>query len=178
MVFGPAQPQHVLDDRVLAADRDVAVAAGAAVQLLTEAADQPELVAFVVVTAQAPALAGQPGVRAHRLESQAKPAAIARFPTPASRRPSFAPGRLTAGDSDQSASVAISVPRSQASAHQSRCSPRAAASACAAAEVSQIGPQRRKRWAASGEGSSCPSTRRVASGAAHLFRRCGPIWLT
>ena len=39
--------------------------------------------------------------------------------TPASRRPSFAPGRLTAGDSAQRASVAISVPRSQASAHQS-----------------------------------------------------------
>ena len=111
-----------------AADLDVAVAAGAAVELARDAADQPGLVALFGEAAQAPALAraaprGRPS--ATRLESQAKPAAIARLATPARRRPSLAPGRLTAGDSAQSASVAISVPRSQASAHQSRCSPRA-----------------------------------------------------
>ncbi len=41
-----------------------------------------------------------PAALAHRFESQAKPAAIARLATPARRRPSLAPGRLTAGDSD------------------------------------------------------------------------------
>jgi hypothetical protein len=55
-----------------------------------------------------------------RLDSQAKPAAIPTFARPARRSPSFAPGLLMAGDSAQSASVAISVPRNQASAHQSR----------------------------------------------------------
>ena len=48
-------------------------------------------------------------------------------------------------------------------------SPRAcrarAATAWAAAKVSQTGPQRRNRCSASGEGSSCPSTRSVAEGA-------------
>ena len=43
-------------------------------------------------------------------------------------------------------------------------SPRRSATACAAANVSQIAPQRRKSSRASGSGSSCPSTRRVADG--------------
>src|SRR2546423_837325 len=89
-----------------------------------------------------------------------------RLATPASRRPSFAPGRLTAADSDQIASVAISVPRSHASAHQSSGRSRTAATVCAAAKVSQIGPQRRKRCLASSDGGSCPRTLSVASGAA------------
>ena len=53
MVFGAAEAQDVLDDGVLAADRDVAVAAGTAVELLAEAADQPDLVACIVAAAQA-----------------------------------------------------------------------------------------------------------------------------
>ena len=56
------------------------------------------------------------------------------------------------------------MPRSQASAHQSSGSPRRSATAWAAAKVSQIGPQRRNRCSASGEGSSCPSTASVAAG--------------
>ena len=92
--------------------------------------------------------------------------AIATLATPAICSPSFAPGRLTAGEADQSASVAISVPRSQASDCQSAALPRRSATRCAAAKVSQIGPQRRKRCFASGEGSSWPRTFRVAAGAA------------
>ena len=53
---------------------------------------------------------------------------------------------------DQTTSVASSVPRSQASAHQSSGSPRRSATACAAAKVSQIGPQRRNRCARVGRG--------------------------
>ena len=39
---------------------------------------------------------------------------------PANHSPARAPGRVNAGDADHSTSVAISVPRSHASAHQSR----------------------------------------------------------
>src|ERR1044072_4385309 len=145
VVFGAAQSENVLDDGVLTADGDVPVAAGTAIELLSEAADQPDLIALVIATAQAPALAGEAGALVHRFESQAKLAAIAMFATPARRRAALDPGRLSAGDSAHSASVAISVPRSQASAHQSRCSPRRSAIRCAAAKVSQIGPQRRNR---------------------------------
>ena len=64
---------------------------------------------------------GRPSKLAHSiaLDIQAKPAAIARLAALASRSAAFAPGRLTAGEADQSASVAISVPRSQASDCQS-----------------------------------------------------------
>src|SRR5436305_15182820 len=101
-------------------------------------------------------LSGNPerSAKAYFLDSQAKPAAIARLATPARRRPSLAPGRLTAGDSAQSASVAISVPRRQPSAHQSRGPPRNSAVARAAAKESQIGAQRRQRRPAGGGGSS------------------------
>ena len=81
---------------------------------------------------------------------------MATLATPASRSPALAPGRLTAGELAHSASVAISVPRSQASACQSAGRPRRSATAWAAAKVSQIGPQRRNRCLASGEGSSWP----------------------
>src|SRR6478752_5711579 len=96
----------------------------------------------------------------------AKPADIARFARPAARSAAFAPGRETAGDEDHSTSVNHSVPRSQASAHQSSGRSRRSATRCAAAKVSQIGPQRRNSSRASSDGRSCPSTRSVASGAA------------
>src|SRR5262245_59966349 len=79
--------------------------------------------------------------------------------------PAAAPGRSKPGDRDHTTSVASSVPRSQASAHQSSGPPRAAATAWPAAKVSQIGPQRRKSSWASGVGSRCPSTLSVAAGA-------------
>ena len=100
-----------------------------------------------------------------RRASQPKPSAAARLKAPANQRPSRAPGRENDADCDHTTSVAISVPRSHASAHQSSGSPRRSATRCAAAKLSQIGPQRRKRWRASGEGSSWPRARRVASGA-------------
>src|SRR6478752_5141347 len=96
----------------------------------------------------------------------AKPADIARFARPAARSAAFAPGRETAGDEDHSTSVNHSVARSQASAHQSSGRSRRAATRWAAANVSQIGPQRRNSSRASSDGRSCPSTRSVASGAA------------
>ena len=51
--------------------------------------------------------------------SQPKPIVIARLPAPASHIPARAPGREKAGERDHSASVASSVPRSHARAHQS-----------------------------------------------------------
>jgi hypothetical protein len=100
--------------------------------------------------------------------TRAKPSAIAALARPARRRPARAPGRESAGDADHTASVAISVPRSHASAHQSCSVPRRAASVCAAAKVSQIGPQRRKRCSASRLGLSWPSSFRVARGASRV----------
>src|SRR5436190_6526087 len=90
---------------------------------------------------------------------------MARFAAPAARSAAFAPGRDTAGDEDHSTSVNHSVARSQASAHQSSGRSRRSAIRCAAANVSQIGPQRRNSSRASSDGASCPSTRSVASGA-------------
>src|SRR5215213_521395 len=58
MVLGSTGAVHVLDDRVLGADLDLAVAAGTAVELAGDAADQPRLVALVGQSAQAPADAG------------------------------------------------------------------------------------------------------------------------
>ncbi len=84
---------------------------------------------------------------------------MARLATPAPHRPARAPGRLKAGEElAHTASVAHSVARSHARAHQSSERPRAAAVACAAAKVSQTGPQRRNIASASGDGSSWPST--------------------
>ena len=57
------------------------------------------------------------------------------------------------------------VPRSHATAHQSRGSPRTSAATWAATKVSQMGAQRRKSSRASSEGASWPMTRSVASGA-------------
>ena len=83
-------------------------------------------------------------------------AVLLREPSRRSRRPSRGcragepePGAraraLEAGERDQTMSVASSVPRSQASAHQSSASVAARRRpAWAAAKVSQIGPQRRK----------------------------------
>ena len=167
VVLGAAEAQHVLDDGVLGADLDVAVATGAAVELLRDAADQPGLVAFVVVAAQAPALAGQPGV----LGSSPSRARRSRRPSPGWRR------RRGAGRAWRRAgSPPATPPRGRRSRSRSRAARPAptsraarrgvAAIAWAAAKVSQIGPQRRNRCAASGEGSSWPSTRSVASGAA------------
>jgi hypothetical protein len=73
---------------------------------------------------------------------------------PASHIPCRAPGRENEAERDQTTSVAISVPRNHASAHQSSGSLRRSATAWAAAKVNQIGAQRRNRWRASGEGSS------------------------
>ena len=128
-MVGAAEPAHVLDDGVLVADLDVAVAAGAVVALAGDAADQPGLVALFGQPAQAPAHARQAVELGHAQRPpcraiQAKPAAIARFEALASRSAALAPGRLTAGEADQSASVAISVPRSQASDCQSAALPR------------------------------------------------------
>ena len=64
-----------------------------------------------------------------RWASHPKPIVIARLPAPASHIPARAPGREKAGERDQSASVASSVPRSQARAHQSWGSPRRSATA-------------------------------------------------
>ena len=80
-------------------------------------------------------------------------------PSPGWRRrrttcPALAPGRENAAERAQTMSVASSVPRSQASAHQSSGRPRRCATRWAAAKVSQIGPQRRNRCSASSEGSS------------------------
>jgi len=86
-------------------------------------------------------LSGQRRSRA----SPANPAAATRLNTPASLSPSFAPGREIAGELAHTTSVASSVARSQASAHQSSGRSRTAATAWAAANVSQIGPQRRNR---------------------------------
>src|SRR4051794_4869006 len=191
VVVCAAEAADELDDSVLLADGDLTVAAGAAVELAGDAADQVDLVALFVDAGEAPANARLSLELAHRrLAIQAKPAAMARLAAPASCSPSvapgrltaggagpggaggascspsFAPGRLTAGEADQRASVAISVPRSQASACQSAALPRRAATRWAAAKVSQTGPLRRKRCFASGVGSSWPSTFRVAAGAA------------
>ena len=46
VMVGAAEPVDELDDRVLVADLDVAVAAGAAVELARDPADQPGLVAL------------------------------------------------------------------------------------------------------------------------------------
>src|SRR5262249_15229209 len=62
-------------------------------------------------------------------------------------------------------SVASSVPRSHERAHQSFARFRLYATRCAAAKVSQTGPERRKSSRPSSEGSSWPSTRSVAAGA-------------
>src|SRR5262249_15376021 len=62
-------------------------------------------------------------------------------------------------------SVASSLPRSQERAHQSFARLRLYATRCAAAKVSQTGPERRKSSRPSSEGSSWPSTRSVAAGA-------------
>ena len=78
---------------------------------------------------------------------------MAAFAAPASQSPARAPGRSNPGERDHTMSVASSVARSQASAHQSWESPRRAATAWPAAKVSQIGPQRRKSSSASGEGA-------------------------
>ena len=55
VVVGAAEPAHVLDDRVLVADLDVTVAAGAAVELARDPADQPGLVALFGDALEAPA---------------------------------------------------------------------------------------------------------------------------
>src|SRR5439155_532451 len=83
-----------------------------------------------------------------------KATVIARLASPADVITARAPGRRKAGERAHTASVAISVPRSHARAHQSFRWPRLAASAWAAAKVSQIGPQRLKRWVASSDGRS------------------------
>src|SRR3954467_8945255 len=128
VVVCAAEAADELDDGVLLPDRDLAVATGAAVELAGDAADQVDLVALFVDAGEAPANARLSLELAHRrLAIQAKPAAMARLAAPASCSPSFAPGRLTAGEADQRASVAISVPRSQASACPSAGLPRCAA---------------------------------------------------
>ena len=96
-----------------------------------------------------------------RRASHPKPSAAARLKAPASRSAPRPAGGTPA--SAPRTSVASSVARSQASAHQSSGRSRAAATVCAA-RVSQIGPQRRNRCSASGEGSSWPITRSVAPG--------------
>src|SRR5262245_37899198 len=59
MVFVATQAKDVLDDDVLAADLDLAVTGGAAVELARDAPDQPGLVALVGQAAHAPAFVGQ-----------------------------------------------------------------------------------------------------------------------
>ena len=153
---------------MLGADLDVAVAAGAAVELAGDAADQPGLVALFGQAAQAPADARQPSRRGPRHTSST--ARRSRRPSPGWRRRRGA-GRAWRRPADRRRA------RPRARRWRSRCraarpapTSRAArrgrsATAWAAAKVSQIGPQRRKRCSASGEGSSWPSTRRVAAGA-------------
>ena len=53
VVLGAADPPHVLDDDVLGPDRDLAAAAGTAIELLRDRADQPRLVALVGVADEA-----------------------------------------------------------------------------------------------------------------------------
>ena len=53
VVLGAAEPAHVLDDDVVGPDRDLAVTAGAAVELLGDRADQPDLVAPVGLAEEA-----------------------------------------------------------------------------------------------------------------------------
>jgi hypothetical protein len=59
VVVGAPEPQHVLDDDVVAADADLAVTARAPVQLLGDATDQPGLVAFGGQAQQRLACVGQ-----------------------------------------------------------------------------------------------------------------------
>src|SRR3954471_5463542 len=67
MVFGAAEAEDVLDDHVLAADLDLAVTGGAAVELARDAADQPRLVALFGDAAQAPAFIRQSREAGHGL---------------------------------------------------------------------------------------------------------------
>src|SRR5690349_14429062 len=71
MVFGAAEAEDVLDDDVLAADLDLAVAGGAAVELARDAADQPGLVALFGDPAQAPAFVWQAGEVGHDVNTSA-----------------------------------------------------------------------------------------------------------
>jgi hypothetical protein len=54
VMIGTAEPADELDDRVLVADLDVAVAAGAAIELAGDAADEPGLVALFGGSFEAP----------------------------------------------------------------------------------------------------------------------------
>src|SRR5215213_11968145 len=93
VVVCAAEPADELDDGVLLADRDLAMAAGAAVELAGDAADQVDLVALFVDPGEAPADARLSLELVHpRLDIQAKPAAIATLAALASCSPSFAPG--------------------------------------------------------------------------------------
>src|SRR3954452_16333785 len=103
-----------------------------------------------------------------RVAIQAKAAVIAVFATPENHSDGRLPGRRHPGEDDQIGSASISVPRSQASAHQSCGSPRRSAFAWAAANVSQTHDCRRKPAMTSGDGSSCPKKRNVARGATNV----------
>src|SRR4051794_22565824 len=59
VVFGAAEAEHILDDDVIAADLDFAVAGRAAVELAGDGADQPGLVALFGRATQAPAFVRQ-----------------------------------------------------------------------------------------------------------------------
>lgn len=111
------------------------------------------------------ALALPARTQGRRRPRRANASAIAALATPAPRNSTRDAGWPNPGDRAHTASVAISVARSHASAHQSSSAPRRAAVACAAANVSQIGPHRRSSAAASADGGAWPSARRVARGA-------------
>ena len=65
VVLGAADPVHVLDDDVIGSDRDLPVAAGTAVELLGDRADQPGLVALVGAADEAGARVGEALERTH-----------------------------------------------------------------------------------------------------------------
>src|SRR6266571_5342727 len=72
VMVGAAGPPHVLNDHVVSADRDLAVATGTAVELARDPADQPRLVALLGEAAEAGARIGQAFEFSHgrRLEAR------------------------------------------------------------------------------------------------------------
>ena len=77
VVLGAADPAHVLDDHVLGADRDLAVAARAAVELLRDRADQPRLIALGGGADEAGAGVGKALEGVHRRQIVARRSATA-----------------------------------------------------------------------------------------------------
>jgi len=66
MMIGAACAANVVDDYVIAADRDLAVTSGAAVELAGDRANQPRLVALVGEPAKAGASIGKAVESTHR----------------------------------------------------------------------------------------------------------------